>query len=171
LDTNELAKEDPLADQLVENQYIVQIDNRLGQIFPAADNVTAIASANAASNIQLSPATYAYLDDDGIANYYFVGGDQGRGFVNNLRATEASSISGPRGTKLSLRVGASLELRNSDFLFTQLGSDGTATIANAAGTPLDPATNPYRFIDSTIRVSGVNTGYSLDIPLRFVKLT
>ena len=171
LNTNELAKEDPLSDQLVENQYIVQIDNRLGQIFPASDNVTAIASANAASNIQLSPATYAYLDDDSVANYYFVGGDQGRGFVNNLRATEASSILGPRGTKLSFRVGASLELRNSDFLFTQLGSVGVDTIQNSAGQNLVPATNPYRFIDSTIRVSGVNTGYTIDIPIRFVKLS
>ena len=171
LNTTELAKEDPLSDQLVENQYIVQIDNRLGQIFPAADNVTAIASANAASNIQLSPANFAFLDDDQIANYYFVGGDQGRGFVGNLRATEASSISGPRGTKISFRVGASLELRNSDFLFSQLGTAGSTTITNAAGSNLDPSTNPYRFIDSTIRVSGVNTGYSVDIPIRFVKLS
>jgi hypothetical protein len=173
LNTNELAKEDPLSDQLVENQYIIQMDNRLGQVFPAADNVTSVTSTNAASNIQLSPATFAFLDDDGIANYYFVGGDQGRGYVNNLRSTEASSISGPRGTKLSFRIGASLELRNSSFLFEQLGTVGTATITNSStsGNDLVPGTNAYRFIDSTIRVSGVNTGYSLDIPVRFVKLT
>jgi len=172
LNTNELAKEDPLSDQLVENQYIIQIDNRLGQIFPAPDNVSAVASANAASNIQLSPATYAFLDDDGVANYYFVGGDQGRGFVNNLRSTEASSILGPRGTKLSLRLGASLELRNSTYLFTQLGTVGSATIANSAesGKDLDPSVNAYYYIDSIVRVSGVNTGYSVDIPVRFVKL-
>lgn len=172
LNTTELAKEDPLSDQLVENQYIIQIDNRLGQIFPSADNVTSVTSTNAASNIQLSPATFAFLDDDGIANYYFVGGDQGRGYVNNLRSTEASSISGPRGTKLSFRIGASLELRNSSFLFEQLGTQGTATITNSStsGNNLVPGTNAYKFIDSTIRVAGVNTGYSLDIPVRFVKL-
>ncbi len=173
LNTNELAKEDPLSDQLVENQYIIQIDNRLGQIFPSADNVTSVTSTNAASNIQLSPATFAFLDDDGIANYYFVGGDQGRGYVNNLRSTEASSIAGPRGTKMGFRIGASLELRNSSFLFDQLGTTGTATIANSStsGNDLVPGTNPYKFIDSTIRIAGVNTGYSLDIPVRFVKLT
>ena len=173
LNTNELPKEDPLSDQLVENQYIVQIDNRLGQIFPAPDNVSAVSTANAASNIQLSPATYAYLDDDGVANYYFVGGDQGRGFVNNLRSTEASSILGPRGTKVSFRVGASLELRNSQYLFDQLGTVGSATIANSAesGQDLDPSSNAYKYIDSIIRISGVNTGYSVDIPIRFVKLT
>ena len=173
LNTNELAKEDPLSDQLVENQYIIQIDNRLGQIFPSADNVTSVTSTNAASNIQLSPATFAFLDDDGIANYYFVGGDQGRGYVNNLRSTEASSIAGPRGTKMGFRIGASLELRNSSFLFDQLGTTGTATITNSStsGNNLVPGTNPYKFIDSTIRIAGVNTGYSLDIPVRFVKLT
>ena len=173
LNTSELAKEDPLSDQLVENQYIIQIDNRLGQIFPTANNASSVASTNAASNVQLAPASYAFLDDDGIANYYMVGGGQGRGYVNNLGSSEASSISGPRGTTLSFRLGASLELRNSDFLFTQLGSVGTATITNSAtaGTSLVPATNAYKFIDSTIRISGVNTGYSLDIPIRFVKLT
>tara|TARA_R110002020_G_scaffold189345_2_gene388293 strand:+ start:13613 stop:14602 length:990 start_codon:yes stop_codon:yes gene_type:complete len=173
LNTNELAKEDPLSDQLIENQYIIQIDNRLGQIFPAADNTNSFTTSNAASNVQLSPASFSFVDDDSIANYYFVGGDQGRGYVSNLRATEASSIAGPRGTKINFRIGASLELRNSDYLFTQLGTAGTANIANSAtsGNDLNFATNPYRFIDSTVRISGVNTGYSVDIPVRFVKLT
>ena len=173
LDTNELPKEDPLSDQLVETQYIIQIDNRLGQIFPSADNAGAVTDTNAASNAQLSPASFAFLDDDGIANYYFVGGNSGRGYVNNLGATEASSILGPRGTKLSFRIGASLELRNSQYLFDQLGTVGSATIANSAtsGQDLVPATNAYKFIDTNIRVSGVSTGYSIDIPVRFVKLT
>jgi len=171
LDTNELAKEDPLSDQLVENQYIIQLDNRLAQIFPAANNVRSVSSTNAASNIQLSPATFAFLDDDGIANYYFVGGDEGRGYVNNLRSTEASSIAGPRGTKIGFRVGASLELRNSSYLFEQLGTEGVDTIANSSESGTDLAGGTYRFIDSTIRVSGVNTGYSMDIQVRFVKLS
>ena len=172
LNTNELAAQDPLEDELIENQYIVQIDNRLAQIFPSGDNVTSVEKTNAASNIQLSPATFAYLDDDGIANYYFVAGDQGRGYVNNLRSTRISSIAGPRGTKLNFRLGASLELRNSSFLFEQLGTVGVDTIANdSKGHDLVPGTNPYRFIDSTVRVAGMNTGYSLDIPVRFVKLT
>ena len=173
LDTNELPKEEPLNNQLVETQYIIQIDNRLGQIFPSADNAGAVSNTNAASNVQLAPASFAFLDDDGIANYYFVGGNGGRGFVNNLGATEASSILGPRGTKLNFRIGASLELRNSQYLFDQLGTVGSATIANSAtsGQDLVPGTNAYKFIDTNIRVSGVSTGYSIDIPVRFVKLT
>jgi len=173
LNTNEKPKEEPLQSQLVESQYIVQIDNRLGQIFPTADTVGAVDITEAAG--QAAPASYAFLDDDNIANYYFVA-SKGRGFVGNLRSTEASNILGPRGTKISFRIGASLELRNSEFLFDQLGTVGTATIANSAnedgeGGDLNPASNPYKFIDSTVRISGVNTGFSVDIPLRFVKLS
>ena len=92
--------------------------------------------------------------------------------MSNLRAEEASSILGPRGTKISFRIGASLELRNSQFLFDQMGAVGSATIANSAtsGNDLVPGTNAYKFIDSTVRISGVSTGVSVDIPLRFVKL-
>ena len=175
LNTNEKPKEEPLQSQLVESQYIVQIDNRLGQIFPTADSQASGDQVEGAANVQLAPASYAFLDDDNIANYYFVA-SQGRGFVSNLRSTEASNILGPRGTKISFRIGASLELRNSEFLFDQLGTVGTATIANSAaddgdGTALNPASNAYKFIDSTVRISGVNTGFSVDIPLRFVKLS
>ena len=170
LDTNEKPKEEPLEDQLVESQYIIQIDNRLGSIFPTADNAGATAGGEDA---QLAAASYAYLDDDGIANYYFVAGGTGRGYVSNLPAQLASSILGPRGTTISFRIGASLELRNSQFLFDQMGAVGSATIANSAAPPgndLVPGTNAYKFIDSTVRISGVSTGFSVDIPLRFVKL-
>tara|TARA_Y100000034_G_scaffold39643_1_gene48888 strand:- start:338 stop:1315 length:978 start_codon:yes stop_codon:yes gene_type:complete len=169
LDTNEKPKEDPLEDQLVESQYIIQIDNRLGSIFPTADNAGATVDGESA---QLAAASYAYLDDDGIANYYFVAGDAGRGYVSNLRSETASSILGPRGTTISFRIGASLELRNSQFLFDQMGAVGSATITNSAtsGNDLVPGTNAYKFIDSTVRISGVSTGFSVDIPLRFVKL-
>jgi len=171
LDTNEKPKEEPLQSQLVESQYIVQIDNRLGQIFPTADS----AADGEDVGIQIAPASYAFLDDDNIANYYFVA-SRGRGFVSNLPAGPVSAVLGPRGTKITFRIGASLELRNSEFLFDQLGTVGAATIANSAATEdaganLNPASNPYKFIDSTVRISGVNTGFSVDIPLRFVKLS
>ena len=72
-----------------------------------------------------------------------------------------------------MRVGSSLELRTSTYLFTTLGSLGTTTLANdaTANGGSDLAAGTYRFIDSTIRVSGINTGYSIDIPIRFVKST
>ena len=87
----------------------------------------------------------------------------------NLGGTEDSSIAGPRGTKLGFRIMSSLELRTSDYLFTQLGTLATSALSNDAGTNL--SSGNYRFIDTTVRVTGVNTGYRIDIPIRFVRST
>jgi len=172
LNTNQLAAEAPLSDDLVETQYIVQIDNRLGQIFPPP-GAAGQAEANAASNVQLASATPSFIDDDSIANYYFTANTT-NGFVQNIPSISIdSAIAGPKGTQLSMRVGSSLELRTSQYLFKTLGSLGTTTLSNDASSTggSDLAAGTYRFIDSTIRVSGINTGYSIDIPIRFVKST
>tara|TARA_R110002110_G_scaffold93881_3_gene243892 strand:+ start:5213 stop:6190 length:978 start_codon:yes stop_codon:yes gene_type:complete len=170
LNTNQLSSEAPLSSDLVETQYIVQMDNRLGQVFPPP-GAAGQADVNAASNVQLASATPSFIDDDSIANYYFTANTT-NGFVQNIGAQALdSSISGPKGTQLSMRVGSSLELRTSQYLFTTLGSLGSQTLSNDASADggSDLAAGTYRFIDSTIRVSGINTGYSIDIPIRFVK--
>jgi len=123
--------------------------------------------------VQLAPATPSFIDDDSIANYYFTANTT-NGFVRNIPSISVdSSIVGPKGTFISMRVGSSLELRTSDYLFTKLGTLATTDLVNDAtvdgGTNL--AAGTYRFIDSTVRVSGINTGYSIDIPIRFVKST
>ena len=107
------------------------------------------------------------VDDDNIATYLFTSGDNA-GVVSQLQVGEASSIEGPRGTRVSLKLASSLELRTSTFLFEQLGSPGIADIQSGSRTL---AAADYRFIDSTMRVSGITTGYTLDIPVRFVKKT
>ena len=58
------------------------------------------------------------------------------------------------------------DLRNSDFLFTQLGSQDTS---DAMSFGADANSNNIQFIDSTIRVTGLTTGYRLDVPIRFIK--
>jgi len=172
LNTNQLSAEEPIADDLVETQYIVQIDNRLGQIFPPP-GAGGAATANAASNVQLAPATPSFIDDDSVASYYFTMNTT-NGFVKNLSSISIDdAIAGPKGSTLSFRIGSSLELKTSDYLFTKLGSVGSAAVTNdatsAGGSNLTAAS--YRMIDSTVRVSGINTGYSVDIPMRFVKST
>jgi hypothetical protein len=49
-----------------------------------------------------------------------------------------------------------------------LGSAGTTDIVSNGSTL---AAADYKFIDSTVRISGVTTGYTLDVPVRFVKKT
>ena len=48
-------------------------------------------------------------------------------------------------------------------LFTKLGS--TTSLPGADGSTV----SSVKFLDSNVRITGVTTGYRLDIPIRFVK--
>jgi hypothetical protein len=172
LDTTEISYLQPLEFELVENQYIVEIDHRLGRIY------------NSAGNSELS---LSYIDDDNIASYY-VSRTAGGGNVTIVNNSEdavtntdggsagKTNIRGPRGTKLGFKIKASPDLQTSTYLFTLLGS----TIANGSinttfgGISASDDTNfngggALYYIDTNIRVTGATTGYSIDIPVRFIK--
>ena len=146
LDTTQISVRQQLPEELSETSYTIQIDNRLGQI--VTQNGGAIA--------------LDYVDDDDIA-YYTV--DLGDGAVTPITSRDNSVkqvIAGPRGTKLRFKIASSVELNTSAFLFTRLGS--TKQMTNRGG-----GTTEVYYIDSMVRVTGVKTGYSRDIPVRFVK--
>lgn len=139
IDSTEISAKQSLDPDLVEDSYIIQIDNRLGRI--------------ATINGELVPEDY--IDDDNIA-YYTVD----VGLVTQITDDSNSqneTISGPRGTRLEFKIAASIDLNTSTYLFTQLG--GTSTLESKS----------VRHIDSIVRVTGMKTGYSIDVPVRFVK--
>ena len=152
LDTTEIPASFPLDADLVETQYIVEMDNRLGQIYaPTGAGL----------------AKVSFIDDDQIASYYFTLNTD-TAYVKptpNALQTDASAvenqISGPRGTILQLKIKASIDLNSSTFLFTQLGDTYNVNLGAGAAD--------YYYIDSTIRISGATTGYRIDIPVRFLK--
>ena len=150
------------------------MDTRLGSIFAPPSSAQATSTSILGPDTAIPGATPSFIDDDGVASYFFsmptnrsAAAASATGYISNLGGTTESSIAGPRGTRIQFRIGASLELRTSTFLFTELGSLGNSALSNPSGTNLGAGT--YRFIDSTVRVSGVNTGYRIDIPIRFVK--
>jgi hypothetical protein len=150
LDTNyELSPSRNLDSDLVETQYMVEIDDRLGSI--VAPNGDA--------------ATPSFIDDDQIATYYFSLGTD-RQFVSEITSKSTNTgeqvIAGPRGTTIKFKVMASLELNTSNFLFDKLGS--ASTLHGATST-----TTSIKEINATIRVTGATTGYRIDIPIRFIK--
>jgi len=162
LDTTEISNERTLNDvdrTLTETQYFVQIDNRLGQV---ARDVSTVLRTNPA--VSLSPSS---IDDDSIATYIFSLGDD-TDVVSQPAVGASSVIRGPIGTRVSFKIKSALDLETSVFLFDQLGSVGSTAISSG-GASLTAGN--YKFIDSTVRISGVSTGYTLDIPLRFVKKT
>lgn len=154
LDTNfEISPTNTLDADLVETQYIIEMDNRLGNVIARAERGSTVARAS-------------YIDDDNMASYFFsLGSDTA--FVeeiNNLTnaAGNGQAINGPRGTKLQFSIRSSIDLQTTTFLFDQLGS--TTVIANAASTPT------VQYIDTNVRVIGATTGYRIDIPVRFIKV-
>ena len=84
---------------------------------------------------------------------------------DNTNAT-TNTIAGPRGTKLEFKVRSSMDLQTSTFLFERLG--GTQQLENRTPGSSATITTVY-YIDSMIRVTGIKTGQSLDVPIRYVK--
>lgn len=139
LDSAEISPKQTLDPDLNEIAYIIQIDNRLGKI--------------ASKDGDLVPEDY--IDDDNIA-YYTV--DIGLVTQNTDDSNaQTQTIQGPRGSRLEFKIASSIDLNTSTYLFTQLG--GTSTLEGQS----------VRHIDSIVRVTGMKTGYSVDIPVRFVK--
>ena len=145
LDTTEISADNLLDADLLETQYIVEMDNRFASLV-SSDGTQA--------------AAVSFIDDDNIASYYLSLGTDPKFITQNDQGAAGNStqvIAGPRGTILQFKLNASVDLNSSSFLFTELGST------------FSPGTPVYYYIDSNIRVTGATTGYRIDIPVRFVK--
>jgi hypothetical protein len=144
LDTTEISPAFSLDPDLVETQYMVQIDNRL---------------ASLVSPVDATRAAVSYVDDDNIASYFFSLSDTGYVRENEVIEEDVGTetIAGPRGTILEFKLQSSLETNTSTYLFTTIGSTGTGTWAG------------YYYIDTTVRVTGATTGFTVDVPLRILK--
>lgn len=154
LDTTEIPVGALDAD-LVETQYLVEIDNRLGRLVTTA-------GVN---------ATPSYIDDDNIATYYFSRGVD-TDYVSDLSNDpnlRLQVIAGPRGTTLKFKLASQSEVSTSDYLFYTLGRALTVGVGGFNGNPNTTPTN-IRGILTNVRVTGVTTGNILDIPLLVVKL-
>ena len=141
--------------EMYENQYQVEMDSRFGQIISADGSTLAKPS---------------FIDDDGIAVYYlsttvnptFITDNS----VNSNITNNQQVIAGARGSTFQFQIQVSTQLQTTDSLFTQLGGEFDAA-HSTAGT----AVITSYFIDSIVRVTGLTTGYSIDVPIRYVKAT
>ena len=145
LDTTEISKSQSLAPALVETHFIVEMDNRLGAL------------ASPGNVVQ----PFSFLDDDNVAAYNIANVNDIQGFFASINGdTVGSPIAGPRGTAFRFKIKPSLELQTSTFMFTKVGTSGN-TWNGASGT--------YSYIDSIVKVTGATTGYSINVPIRYVK--
>tara|TARA_R110000824_G_scaffold314800_1_gene501687 strand:+ start:141 stop:344 length:204 start_codon:yes stop_codon:yes gene_type:complete len=66
---------------------------------------------------------------------------------------------------LGFKLRANPQLGQSDYLFDKIGGTDTTNFQlRSAGTAT------VKFIDTIVRITGILYGYSLDIPVRIVKL-
>jgi len=149
LDTTSISPSRPLDDSLIETRYIVEIDNRLGSLVSEGGSTA---------------ATPSYVDDDNIASYNFSLGSDIEFVTENTdpNTNGGQVIAGPRGTFVQFKILASLDLNSSAYLLDQLGADVSMTDNTGASQTLD-------YIDTIVRVSGVKTGRSVDIPVRYIR--
>ena len=154
LQTTELPPSLPLDPDLVENQYIVEMDNRLCQLASPTGDV----------------APVSFIDDDNIATYFLSRGAGSGNFIANGTGMNSdipvdnarTPITGPRGTSFKFTLRSSLQLQTSTYLFTKLGS-----LKTSGG--LYSILSDYYFIDTNIRITGGQTGYRIDVPVRLVR--
>ena len=148
LDTLELSPTSKPNPTLIETQYIVEIDYRLGRLTSAGKE-----------KVDFTPS---FVDDDQIASYYFTNSDVRVVepiYSNPSDLQGGQVIQGPRGNLIAFNIRASEELTNSTFLFDRLG--GTTTFTGATGN--------FYYIDTYVKVRGITTGASISIPIRFVR--
>ena len=157
LDTTEIPPSYTIDADLNETQYIVEMDNRFGTIVSTEAGATA--------------ANVSFIDDDNIASYYLsITTDSN--FISNISpGTTESQISGPRGTKLEFKIQASTDLATSTYLFEQLGNTGYNVTVTDETNRATPYTNfECYYIDSIIKVTGATTGYTINIPVRYIRV-
>jgi len=128
--------------------YIIEMDSRLGSIAWRG-----------------TPLTHTYRDDDMIASYII---DAPSDYLHPVFNAQTSGgehvIAGFRFNSLRFQVIPSTHLKNSDFYFTKFG--GTTSMMRRSGTT---GTNNVNYIDTLVKVTSVDTGYTLEIPIRYVK--
>lgn len=145
IDTNKLNKETPLDQQLTEDEFNIFVDDRFCKVALNYDNTNPISSLS--------------VDDDGIAVYKVSNSD---GFVTKIDTNQQSlPFSGPVGNRLQFTLIPSTNL-SSDAYFAKYGKD---LVLNK-----DNNTKTFQTIKMPLRVVGVKTGISIEVPIMFAKL-
>lgn len=157
---------------LLETAFIVKVDHRLLRLETYAAEGT------------YNPLTNQFIDDDAIATYYIMQGQEGspimgpresnfrrRADLRDSSTTELTDIggyemfAGPLGNVLRIVPRVSNSIQQSTSLFTELGSTGTNLATRTGGANM----SSYKFIDTIMSVTGMTTGYSIDVPIRIIK--
>ena len=151
LDTVSPTPASTMDETLVETRYMIEMDNRLGAIVDRKGRA----------------APLSFIDDDNIAAYNLSLDTNPtiiqRNTNKDLVGASRETLKGPRGTTLGFMIKSSVDLQDSNDLFEKIGKTSQSWV-DTTGTAT------IHYIDTIIRVTGLTTGYRIDIPVRLVKL-
>ena len=181
--TDGLSISDNLPADMTETAFLVRVDHRLLRLHGYVQDSTIGAGPELINQ---------FVDDDAVATYFFAMADgtntiygpreptsQFRdGRRANLNDPEHAQFettksgyemfAGPIGNSLCLVPKVAPSVQYSSTLFDKLGS----TADTAVSFFNEPATTTnHKFIDTSINITGVTTGYSVDLPIRIIKGT
>ena len=169
LDTPEIPKDRPLPPDLMETQFSLQMDRRLGHPVSVNGNqrpsLRFIDNQNIATYVVASARGTATTGQSGFVSAVI---GQTREEILTNAVDQESVLQGPSGVKVQFKIRSSLDLQSDTtaFLFKKLGS--TVTVG-ASNIPNSSSNVTFYYIDSKIRLTALSTGYSIDIPVRFIK--
>lgn len=163
IDSTDLPATVDIETDLLEQQYIIEVDDRLIKLIVPVNGRTAGNTFTPGTEIP-----YSFVDDDRMAVYNIDRAelvakldkkrDNGTEPPNSPNGA-IPVVSGPRGTKLEFSIASNNDLVSTDYLFNTLGT--TKTILGVSNV---------KYIDTNIRITGATTGYRLDVPVRLVKV-
>jgi hypothetical protein len=138
--------------ELVETQYFVEIDNRFGSLTDASHNI-------------LEPL---FVDEDNIATYLLTLQGNPDSVMQNMSdrtnttiGQDGQVIAGGRGTILKFGIASSQDLQSSVYLFDTYGFVDTTT--------RDPSSGTLKKLATSVTVYGGTTGYTVEMPVVFLK--
>ena len=181
--TDGLSIADSLPADMIETAFLVRVDHRLLRLHAWSVD---------GDNNYGPELINQFVDDDAVATYFFAQADGTRTIYgprssdanfrggNRLKLNNPNSgqqfenardlyevFKGPIGNTLRIIPKTATSVQFSDTLFDKLGTSVTsgANILAYTGKNI----TGYKFIDTSINVTGVTTGYSIDIPIRLIK--
>ena len=141
----------------VEEIYTIQVDGNLCSV------VNSLGDALSTTNV--GPTFNTTADDDNMVNYVVAKSNDATGIVSKLFDDEGPQVAGLNGlgTKMIFKLQPTNILAQNNAYFLKYGFKTTVTPSYGGG-----ALNVYA-IDSIVRITGNRFGYSIDVPVRFVK--
>lgn len=139
LNTKSIGIDNTIAADLFEDSYSIQLDNRLLSLTDGDGN----------------DVDSSFIDDDNIALYNV--SNPSSMIADISGASYTSPIAGPRGSRLKMGFRSSTDVLTSTYLFTRLGGEVTINAQD------------YYYIDTNVRITGLTTGYRIDLPLRILR--